>query len=654
MVAKDDDKATELVRRNTPQCLRTRPQWVCWRREADRDGRQLKVPYDPRSSRRASSSDPATWATFEQALQAFPAGGYDGIGYVFAADDPFAGIDLDNCIDESGALAGWAQEVVDAFATYSEISPSERGVKLFFRGRKPDYAGCSVGEIDGEPARMEVYDRNRYFTVTGNVWPGCPADVEDRQALLDAVCEHLWKQAPALKVEAVPAPGDRRADCLREMLTIQKGDKFDGSMRLFTVCCRCVEHGLGDSEALDLIRTYAKLRPFPKDWTDDEITRRLRDAERKVRRGAALERGQAPGSPTFKSVRELLVEYPELRRPVIHNLLRQGETANIIAPPKTGKSWLVTDLALAVATGRPWLGMFETVKGDVLILDNELHGETSANRIPRVATARGIPLEQIADAVYVENLRGQLKDLFSMGPYFDTIEPGRFRLVILDAFYRFIPRNTDENDNGSIAHLYNHLDHYAQKIGCSFVLIHHASKGNQSGKAVTDVGAGAGSQSRATDAHIVLRAHEQNGVVVLDAAVRSWPPISPICLQWDFPLFNPVDGLDPAALKPDRPRRRPKEQAKGEPPSPRPPDWDTDTFVKTCVSDEGQVRDRLLDIAMRNGVSKARAKALLQMAEAERKVHRWVSGANKPVRFATLPQPLIEAPKGRRARKPKR
>jgi hypothetical protein len=44
------------------------------------------------------------------------------------------------------------------------------------------------------------------------------------------------------------------------------------------------------------------------------------------------------------------------------------------------------------ATGRPWLG-FHTVKGDVLILDNELHGETSANRIPKVADARGIGVD---------------------------------------------------------------------------------------------------------------------------------------------------------------------------------------------------------------------------------------------------------------------
>lgn len=358
-----------------------------------------------------------------------------------------------------------------------------------------------------------------------------------------------------------------------------------------------------------------------------------------------------PPVPDFKSIGQLLHDYPQLRAPVVNGLLRQGETMNVIAPPKTGKSWLVTDLALSVATGRPWLGSFPTVRSQVLILDNELHSETIAHRIPKVADARGIDLREVAEEVFVENLRGRLRDLLALGPYFNALEPGRFRLVILDAWYRFVPADTDENDNGSVARLYNHLDHYAHKIGCSFVLIHHASKGNQSSKSITDVGAGAGSQSRATDTHLVLRAHEEDKVVVLDAAVRSWPPIEPVCLHWDFPVFNPVTGLDPAALRPERPRRKPKEP-NPKLSAPKPPQWDVEMFVSTCVSDEGQVRDRLLDIAMNNGVSKARARALLQMAEAERKVHRWVSGASKPVRFATVPQPLIETPrpKGKRRR----
>jgi hypothetical protein len=257
-----------------------------------------------------------------------------------------------------------------------------------------------------------------------------------------------------------------------------------------------------------------------------------------------------------KSVRQLLNENPDLRRPVIHGLLREGETMNVIASPKIGKSWLVVDLALAVATGRPWLETFETVAGDALIIDNERHRETSANRIPKVMKARGIPLDAIADRVFVANVRGWLKDIFGLARFFQHLTPGRFKLIVLDAFYRFMPKDTDENDNGTMSQVYNHLDGYAARLGCSFVLVHHSTKGNQLAKSVTDVGAGEGSQSRATDTHLVLRPHEEPDCVVLDAAVRSWPPIEPRVLRWTFPVWTP-HGSPRRSWARRRPRHRP-------------------------------------------------------------------------------------------------
>ena len=177
----------------------------------------------------------------------------------------------------------------------------------------------------------------------------------------------------------------------------------------------------------------------------------------------------------------------------------RGETMNVIAPAKAGKSWLVNGLALSVASGRPWLDTYAVEQGNVLILDNELHHETSAHRIPRVAEAMGISLDDVGQHLFVHNLRGALKNILSLGPWFKTIESGRFSLIILDAFYRFMPIGTDENDNGALASIYNTLDAYADQLGASFCLVHHSSKGNQSGKSITDVGSGAGSQSRAAD-----------------------------------------------------------------------------------------------------------------------------------------------------------
>lgn len=349
----------------------------------------------------------------------------------------------------------------------------------------------------------------------------------------------------------------------------------------------------------------------------------------------------APAAPPRPlPVRELMATHKTLRAPLIHGVLRRGETMNVIAPPKTGKSWLVLALAMAVATGRKWLDTFETIAGNVLIIDNELHAETLAHRIPQVAECLRIGMNEIADTVCVQSLRGQLRDIFTLGQYFDSIEPGHYALVVLDAFYRFMPRDMDENDNGTMANIYNHIDALADRLGCSFVLIHHATKGNQSGKAVTDVGAGAGSQSRAADAHVVLRPHEEPGAVVLEAAVRSWAPVEPMALRWLFPVWKAAPDLDPAALRSERPKRtKPSTEEPAEPPA-----WTVERFVEVFLSDQPATKAQIREAAKDEpGLSWRRVADLLDVAESQGLVHRWRVGKAHRALYATVPQSAEEA-----------
>ncbi len=347
-----------------------------------------------------------------------------------------------------------------------------------------------------------------------------------------------------------------------------------------------------------------------------------------------------PSAPALLSVKELVAAHPLLRPPVIHGLLREGETMNVIASPKTGKSWLTLDLAIAVATGRPWLGRYETVPGEVLIIDNELHRETSASRVPKVASARGVAMREINERIFIDNLRGRLRSIDNLSPYFEALEPGRFKVIVLDAFYRFMPQGGDENDNGTMANIYNRIDSFADRLGCCFVLIHHSTKGSQSSKSVTDVGAGAGAQSRATDTHLVLRPHEEDGVVVLDAAVRSWAPIEPTCLRWAFPVWSVDDTLDPASLKNER-AKKPKDRKKPE--EPKAPAWDAARFVEAFISEEpislAELRERA---ASEPGLSRRRAGDLLEIAHDRGLIHRLTVGRAHKVMYATGPQPDVE------------
>ena len=246
---------------------------------------------------------------------------------------------------------------------------------------------------------------------------------------------------------------------------------------------------------------------------------------------------------------ELRTRFPTLQRPVIDGLLRHGETANVIANPKVGKSWLAYNLGICVNMGRPWLDRFNTEPGRVLIVDNELHPETIAHRIPIVGDAMGIPYGDYATGIDVWPLRGRLRSLLELAVEFKRIERGYYTLIIFDAKYRFSTNGASENDNAAETQVYNLLDQIAADTNAALALIHHASKGGQSEKRTTDVGAGAGAQSRAADCHLIIREHEEDGLAVLDAAVRSFPPVEPMAIRWEFPLWVPDEWADAGKLK---------------------------------------------------------------------------------------------------------
>jgi putative DNA primase/helicase len=154
-----------VVAENIPEELKARRQWVCWRLE-ERDEKLTKVPYVAGTARRASSTDPMTWRTFAEALAAYEAGEppYDGIGFVFSPEDPFVGIDIDGCRDpESGEITGaQAQEIISSVGEgYIEVSPSGKGIHIILEGVVRG-GGMRRGKV-------EMYARDRYFTVSGQV-----------------------------------------------------------------------------------------------------------------------------------------------------------------------------------------------------------------------------------------------------------------------------------------------------------------------------------------------------------------------------------------------------------------------------------------------------------------------------------------------------
>ena len=159
--------------------LAVAPVWVGWKTQT-RDGRAVKIPFDPISGRRAELDNPATWAPRNDAeFWAIREQGA-GVGIMFTEVEgaSLAGIDLDTCRDpDTGEVDAFAQEVVDRFNSYAEVSPSGRGLKVFFLIASADKAGADAifGGQSGKqfkrgggdhPPAIEIYRGRRYFAVT--------------------------------------------------------------------------------------------------------------------------------------------------------------------------------------------------------------------------------------------------------------------------------------------------------------------------------------------------------------------------------------------------------------------------------------------------------------------------------------------------------
>jgi putative DNA primase/helicase len=215
--------ATGFTVDEIPSELRQRRQWVAWRVEMrpDRTGapRATKVPVDARTGRNASATNPATWTDFNRTVDY--AQRHDaGIGYVFAADDPYSGVDLDKCRDpQSGAITAWTHGVIQLLDSYTEVSPSATGVKIFIRAKLVEAAGRRRGPV-------ELYSSSRFFTVTGQRLSDSPRAIQDRQAQLDALVQRLFPPPPPVQPRRSGTAIADDVELIERAMRARNGDRF--------------------------------------------------------------------------------------------------------------------------------------------------------------------------------------------------------------------------------------------------------------------------------------------------------------------------------------------------------------------------------------------------------------------------------------------
>ncbi|MBI2882644.1 MAG: AAA family ATPase [Candidatus Methylomirabilis oxyfera] len=470
------------LRDTIPGELRARSQWVVWRLEL-REGepKPTKVPYYA-VGRKASSTEPATWLSFEAAWRLYERGGFDGVGYVFAEDDPYTGIDLDKELLEEDR-----QTILRRFDSYCELSPSGQGQHLIMKATLPS-GGRKKGPI-------EVYDRWRYFTITGKCMSAYPSMIEERQEAVDWLLATYFSQQRDTKSNTNGSGLDATDDkLLARAFDAANGDKLqrlwngdttdypsasEADMALASLLAFWTGPDAMKLETLMRSSGLAREKWDKRHYGDGQtyleavVTKALsgrtefyvgnHHANGKADRQESAHTQESGGLPLTR-LGDLLAEPEEVVSWLVEERLPSGGLSILAAKPKVGKSTLARCLALAVAQGESWLGC-QTSQGTVFYLALE---EKRAE-LRRHFEAMGATGE---DHLYLFMEPSPADGLAQLRKAAEAHQPV---LIVVDPLFRFV-RVKDGNDYTQVTAALEPLLTLARQTGAHVLLVHHSSK----------------------------------------------------------------------------------------------------------------------------------------------------------------------------------
>ncbi len=239
----------------------------------------------------------------------------------------------------------------------------------------------------------------------------------------------------------------------------------------------------------------------------------------------------------------------EVRPFLIENILQRGDTCLITSRPKLGKSFMLANIGVSLASGTPFLGR-QTSLSNVLMIDLELRRDVAMERLIHVANAKGF--EKVPDNLHlwslarhtydldtiVEVLRSKLSELPAMD--FVCVDP----IFVLDRGESF-----DENSAHSVTRLLTALEQLTVEQDSALMLVHHTRKGNLNNAESMDRSSGSSAFSRYPSVIMNLSPHEVEDCAIIEFTTRNFKTPKPFCYQLDAPLVKERPDLDPTKFR---------------------------------------------------------------------------------------------------------
>ena len=447
---------------NIPQELKDLHQWVIWRYELI-DDRYTKVPYNAKTGDHASSTNPTTWCAFDKAVARYSRFEMAGIGFVFSTSDPYFGIDLDDCIVD-GAVNSFGSEVITSINGYTEYSPSGRGLKIIGRGTVPG-AGT-------HPKGIGIFDRDRFFTITGQLYNEHSTITESNGHLAELYTK-LTRADQLITTAVAPTPinlplaiAQKRVN-ERLIFDAQFHHLYTGDLARwqkspseadYALCCELLELANGDSAIADQLLRSSGLMRDKWDRKLHGTTYGLYTLEKT--RKALAQQYSVSTTPSIKSTKRLtLSELANLPIPemLIDRLLPKRDLMLLYGAKGSYKTFVGLWLAMQAAQ----LGY-----SVLYVAAEDLIGVGLRAR----AYAQHYNVDPLGFFVWPEKV-----NIYNggMAQFINEIGSEQYDLIVFDTYAKSII-GANENDNSDAGLILENLESLIKAKDCTCLIIHHS------------------------------------------------------------------------------------------------------------------------------------------------------------------------------------
>ena len=238
---------------------------------------------------------------------------------------------------------------------------------------------------------------------------------------------------------------------------------------------------------------------------------------------------QADDLPAAQTLDEVWDNMPPLKEELIPGVLRVGHKMLVAGPSKAGKSFLLINLAIAIAEGREWLGM-KCKQGKVVYVNLELDRASCFDRFKEIYGKMGIEPNHLKD-ITIWNLRGHAAAMDRLAPILiHRFKSKDYAAVIIDPIYKVI--TGDENNATEMSKFCSYFDRVATEMEVSVIYCHHHSKG-ATGKYANAADRSSGSGVFARDPDAILGLREVNVDGLMDKYRADHPNACEVLTGWE-------------------------------------------------------------------------------------------------------------------------